>query len=99
MEDHNTQLIRLLPQSCSHIGILPRHRTRLEVVKPSEASPFFWVVLLTIMPNQSAKAWKLEPPEYYRIQPKHETRARWVREHLPPTFEVKPVDQNSGRLF
>ena len=95
MADHNKQLIQLLPPSCSYIEILPRHRTRLEVVRPSDSSPYYWVVLLTIMPNQSAKAWRLEPPEYYRIQPKHETRARWIREHLPPTFEIKPDIESS----
>ena len=47
-----------------------------------------WVVLLTTMPGDSPKAWRLSRGEYWQIQPKHEYRDRWIRENLPPTLEA-----------
>ncbi len=84
-----------LPQQCQDIDILPRHKVSLEHRAVGED---MWVVLLTTMPGDSCKAWKLNKKEYWQIEPKHGTRDRYIRENYPPTIEG-PKNPQQTKLF
>lgn len=70
-----------LPLECQALEIQPRHRVAFE--------HFFvgndvYVVLLTNMPGQADKVWKLTRKEYWALQTKHESRDRYIRAwHTP----------------
>lgn len=81
----NDEFLQLLPEGCRPT-IAPRHKMIL-VHYPLPDSTV-WVVLLTTMPGDSSKAWHMNKGDYWRIQPKHEYRDRWIRENLPPTLEA-----------
>lgn len=76
-----------LPDECKDIVIKPRHKVALE---HRFVGNDVWVVLLTKMPGQRSKAWKLTKGEYWRLQPKHGTRDRFIRENYPPIMEGPP---------
>ena len=78
--------ISQLPLQCQGLTIQPRHRVALEHFAVDDD---IWVVLLTFMPGDSNKAWRLSKWQYWNLQPKHGTRDRYVRENLPPTIEGK----------
>jgi hypothetical protein len=73
-----------LPQQCQDIDILPRHKVALEHRAVGEE---MWIVLLTTMPGDACKAWKLHKKEYWSLEPKHGSRDRYIRENYPPYIE------------
>lgn len=83
------EFLSQLPVECQDIQIRPRCKVALEH-RTTEGD--VWVVLLTRMPNQPSRAWKLSKGEYYRLMPKHGTRDRYIRENMQPTIESKPFN-------
>lgn len=77
-------LLSLLPPECRHLSIAPRHKVLLEHVP---VGGDMWVVLLTDMPGDRDKAWRMTKREYWDIQTLHESRDRWVRNRFQPTFQ------------
>lgn len=77
----------LLPVECQSLTIAPRHKVLLEHVPVGNE---MWVVLLTDMPGDNDKAWRLTKKGYWNLQPKHESRDRYVRAWIQPTFEGEP---------
>lgn len=75
--------IKLLPTECAGLAILPGHRMLLTHQK---VGTDMWVVLLTRMPGDHCKAWKISLKDYWALEPKHGTRDRYVRENLEPTI-------------
>lgn len=87
------EFIKSLPIPCQTIQIKPRHKIALEHFQVLND---IWVVLLTLMPGDSSKAWRLTKKEYWTLQPKHGTRDRFIRENYTPTIQAaanpaKPV--------
>lgn len=89
------EMTRLLPEECQHITIAPRHKMILCHIFTSDNS--VWVVLLTRMPGDSSKAWHMPREEYWKIQPKHGTRDRYIREQIRPTLEAEKNPAREGR--
>lgn len=85
---NNASLISKLPKECQTLQIKPRHKVALEHFAISDGT--IWIVLLTSMPGDFPKAWHMTKQEYWKIQPKHGTRDRWIRENIPPTISEKP---------
>lgn len=84
--DHSS-FIAQLPEECQGISIEPRHKVALQ---PYFMKDVVWVVLLTDQPEQADKAWRLTWPQWREIEPKHETKVRYIREHLVPTLTGTP---------
>lgn len=78
--------INLLPTECAGLAIQPGHRMLLTHQK---VGTDMWVVLLTRMPGDHCKAWKMPLQEYWALEPKHGTRDRYVRENLVPEVVEK----------
>ena len=96
VEDFKKQL----PECCWFIEIQPRHKVELEHARTDDGH--IWVVLLTTMPGDCCKAWKLTKGEYWQIQPKHGTRDRYIRENMTPTLTGTmnpPKPQQASLLF
>lgn len=88
------EFLRQLPTECQGLTIEPRHKVALQ---PYFMKDGVWVVLLTDQPEQADKAWRLTWPEWREIEPKHETKVRYVRERLEPTFVGTPNPPNPRR--
>lgn len=93
MNKNNIYLLEKLPDELRHLSIEPGHKMLLTRWRLGND---VWVVLLTLMPGQKPMAWKLSPGEYYKINPKHGSRERWIRENLAPTIEA-PANENKPR--
>ena len=91
-------LLSQLPDECRPV-VKPRHKVALEHYLREDGT--VWVVLVTRMPSDSSKAWHMTKGEYFRIQPKHGTRDRWIRENMPPTLqaEANPPREHFLPLF
>lgn len=87
-----------LPEPCQNLAILPRHRMALQHFTVGE---HIWVVLLTRMPGDSCKAWRMPKWEYWRLQPKYGSRDRYIRENVPPYIlsEANPSPPREQSLF
>lgn len=77
-------ILTQLPAECQHLSIAPRHKVLLEHVP---VGGDMWVVLLTDMPGDRDKAWRMTKRDYWGIQTLHESRDRWVRNRFEPTFQ------------
>lgn len=76
--------LKQLPEACQALTIAPKHRVALTHFTVGDS---VWVVLLTRMPGDSNKAWRLTRGEYWQLMPKHGTRDRFIRENMVPTIE------------
>lgn len=85
-----------LPNELQDLKIQPNHKVLLTHRRINND---IWVVLLTNMPGQSDKAWKLHVNDYYNINSLHESYDRWVRNRLKPTFEICNVIHDQPSLF
>ena len=83
MNENNKKLLTMLPQELKDLKIEDRHKVLLVSKK---LGAMIWTVLLTDMPGQCPSAWTMQIGEYWKIQPKHGTRERWIRENLKPTY-------------
>ena len=81
---NNSELLRQLPAECQALSIEPRHKVALEHFFLNDGT--VWVVLLTKMPGDCPKAWRMSRREYWELNPKHGTRDRYIRENIPPTL-------------
>ena len=90
MTKHET-FLSVLPEECHNLKIEPRHRMAL---KPFFIGSTVWVVLITDMPEQADKAWCMTNSEFRAIEPKHETRVRWIRENMKPVLASAPNPPN-----
>ena len=86
MRDHSTT-IEQLPKVMAGLSIEPGHKTLL-THHYHEGNVY--VILLTDMPGQTDKIWILDSKEYYRIYSLHESRDRWVKNRIPPTYTEPP---------
>lgn len=77
-------ILAQLPAECQHLSIAPRHKVLLDHVP---VGGDMWVVLLTDMPGDCDKAWRMTKRDYWGIQTLHESRDRWVRNRYKPTFQ------------
>jgi hypothetical protein len=90
------EFLSQLPEECQDIKIEPRHKVALH---HRTVGNDIWVVLLTTMPGDNNKAWKLRKGEYWQLGPKHGTRDRWIRENLPPLVEGRKNPSKPKMLF
>lgn len=86
MTKHET-FLSVLPEECRTLKIEPRHRMAL---KSFFIGSTVWVVLITDMPGQSDRCWFLSIEKFREIEPKHETRVRWIRENMKPVLASAP---------
>lgn len=86
----------MLPEQLRNLEIEPRHKVMLVSRRIDRE---MWTVLLTEMPGQSPRAWKMSAGDYFAILPKHGTRERWIRENLPPTYETEANEQKRRPLM
>ena len=86
MRDHSTT-IEQLPKVMAGLSIEPGHKTLLT---HQQYEGHVYVVLLTDMPGQTDKIWVLNSKDYYGIYSLHESRDRWVRNRIPPTYTEPP---------
>ena len=86
MSNHQ-DFLRQLPTECQGLTIEPRHKVALQ---PYFMKDGVWVVLLTDQPEQADKAWRLTWQQWREIEPKHETKVRYIREHIAPTLTGTP---------
>ena len=84
---NHQEFLRQLPTECQGLTIELRHKVALQPYFMKEG---VWVVLLTDQPGQADKAWRLTWPEWREIEPKHETRVRWIRENMKPLLASAP---------
>lgn len=89
--------IKQLPTECQNLTIEPRHKVALDHFLLDDGS--VWVVLLTKMPGDCPKAWKMTKREYWNLQPKHGTRDRFIRENFTPTISGKTNPRQSTFSF
>ncbi len=89
-------LLSQLPEDCRPV-VKPRHKVALEHYLMPDG--FVWVVLVTMMPGDSSKAWHMSRGDYFGIRPKHGTRDRWVRENMPPTLRADNNQTDTATLF
>lgn len=82
MRDHSTT-IEQLPKVMAGLSIEPGHKTLLT---HQQYEWNVYVVLLTDMPGQTDKIWVLDSKDYYGIYSLHESRDRWVKNRIPPTY-------------
>lgn len=73
-----------LPAECRGISIQSRCRTALQHF---EVGNDMVVVLLTKMPGDRCRAWRMRKCEYWHLQPRYGSRDRYIRENMPPTME------------
>lgn len=73
-----------LPHECRTLGILPGHRMTLQHMKVGKE---MWVVLLTTMPGDHCRAWRMPLGEYWHLKPRYGSRDRFIRENIPPVME------------
>ena len=78
-----------LPYECGNVKIKPRHWTTLE---HRFVNGTVWIVYLNSK-NGKNKAWKLPVQEYLRLEPKHGTRDRFVKENFRPELEDAGIVQ------
>lgn len=76
--------IAQLPEACQDIAIKPRHKVALEHRKVGNE---MWVVLLTLMPGDCCKAWRAPIGEYWKLEPKHGSRDRFIRANWLPCLK------------
>ena len=88
----NSEFIQRLPEECQGIRILPRHKMSLEHFSCDDRN--VWVVLLTEMPGDCSKAWRVPRREYWELEPKHGPRDRYIRENFTP---VLVADRNPSK--
>jgi len=93
------QFLSQLPTECQSLTIEPRHKVALDHFLMVDGT--VWVVLLTTMPGDCCKAWKLTVGQYWQIQPKHGTRDRYIRENFTPTLTgtMNPPKPQQPSLF
>jgi len=89
--------IQQLPTECQSLTIKPKHKVALDHFLLDDGS--VWVVLLTKMPGDCPKAWKMTKREYWNLQPKHGTRDRYIRENFTPTISGRMNPQQSLLSF
>jgi hypothetical protein len=65
------------------MAIKPGHKVELAHVRDGAD---ILVVLLTTMPGDCCKLWRIPAAEYWQLNPKHGTRDRYIRENRPPTL-------------
>lgn len=80
-----------LPGECQALEIMAGRRTLLAHVK---AEGMMWVVLLTTMPGDCCKAWRMPPGEYWQLQPRYGSRDRFIRENMAPAIKGRA---NAGK--
>ena len=95
MNENNKKLLAMLPQELKELKIEERHKVLLVSKK---VGAMMWTVLLTEMPGQCPSAWTMPIGEYWKIQPKHGTRERWIRENLKPTYTA-PTNEKRRQLL
>ena len=77
-------ILTQLPAECQGLTIAPRHKVLLT---HQAIGGDMWVILLTDMPGDRDKAWRMTKRDYWNIQTLHESRDRWVRNRFEPTFQ------------
>ena len=87
-----------LPKELNNLHIAPRHKTLLT---HQAVNGKMYVVLLTDMPGDGDKVWVMSPSDYWNITSLHESRDRWVRNRLKPTYHLydNPPKQQDPTLF
>lgn len=92
------EFISSLPEGCQSISIEKGHKVALQHFTIGSD---MWVVLLTRMPGDCSKAWKLSRSEYWQLEPKHGTRDRYIRENQEPIMQSdeNPKRVKQGLLF
>lgn len=86
MRDHSTTLERL-PKTMAGLSIETGHKTLLTHQHYEEN---VYVIFLTDMPGKTDMFWLLTRKEYYGIYSLHESRDRWVKNRIPPTYTEPP---------
>jgi len=81
--NNHTLLLAQLPQELWSLQIAQGHKVLLHHQK---VGGDMWVVLLTDMPDQQDRAWRMTTGEYWGIETLHESRDRWVRGRFAPTY-------------
>lgn len=80
---HIQQFMRQLPPSCAGIAIKPGRKVELTHIRDGAD---ILVILLTTMPGDCCKMWRIPSGEYWQLNPKHGTRDRYIRENRTPTL-------------
>lgn len=81
---NHDEFLKRLPPECQSLRISERKKMALE--------PFFLpqgviVVLIDDRPGSKDMAWKVSWERWKELNPKHGSRVRYIREHLPPDLE------------
>ena len=95
MNENNKKLLAMLPQELKGLKIEERHKVLLVSKK---VGAMMWTVLLTEVRGQCPSAWGMAIGEYWKIQRKHGTRGRWIRENLRPTYTA-PANEKRRQLL
>lgn len=89
------EFVGRLPAECRGISIPPRCRT---VLQHFEVGKEMVVVLLTKMPGDRCRAWRMKIWEYWQLRPRYGSRDRYIRENMPPTMEGRTNERPAPEL-